>query len=394
MYMLKCLLIILSLPILLTGCGRINPSEQQPAQEPAQTTMSDASAVLPTPSPSPPPPPEPEQAPPSKAEVFLGAMTPEEKIGQLFMVAFRGEGMTAFNSAMADVIDSYKPGGVILFSENVQSKEQVSKLIEELQRHSKTPLFIAVDEEGGRVSRLGGLFGEHIPAAGKTASVDEALERGKKLGQRLKELGFNMNFAPVADINTNPQNTVIGDRAFSGCPETAAAYVSACVKGMKSEGIIPVVKHFPGHGDTYEDSHHGTAVFRHDLMRLTDAEILPFIAGTDAGAAVMTGHITAPFITGDDLPATLSKEIIDGILRGKLDFNGIVITDAMDMRAITKYYPPEAAAISALEAGADIILMPADLNAAYDAVLDALNSGRLSEERINASVLRVLEKKF
>ena len=328
------------------------------------------------------------------AEELLESMTLEEKVGQLFMCAFRGNGMSEFNSVMMKTLDNYKPSGIVLFSENVVSKTQVSELIADLKNYSKVPMFIAVDEEGGRVSRLGRLYDEKIPAPGSVVSAQDALWRGLELGRRLNELGFNMNFAPVADIHTNPENTVIGDRAFSDNPETAAEYVSASVTGMISEGIIPVVKHFPGHGDTKEDSHYGIAVYEGDFKRLIGVEAIPFVAGIDAGApVVMIGHINTPLITDDRLPATFSKYLITEILRGQLGFSGVIITDAMDMGAITKYYRPGEAAVAAIEAGVDIILMPADLDEAYNAVLEAVKSGRLTEERINESVMRILELK-
>ena len=322
-------------------------------------------------------------------------MTIEEKIGQLFMCAFRGERMTELNSTMIETLDEYKPSGVILFSENVESKTQVLKLIKDLKAYGAITVLVAVDEEGGRVSRVGKLFDSQVPAAGKTASVEEALERGRELGRRLKELGFDMNFAPVADINTNSANSVIGDRAFSSDPETAAAYVAASVVGMRSEGILPVAKHFPGHGNTSEDSHYGSAVFEGDMPRFMEVEIIPFIAAINAGvAAVMVGHINTPYITDDGLPATLSRFLITDTLRGQLGFDRVVITDAMDMGAITQFYDSGEAAVAAIEAGADIILMPASLEVAYNAVLGAVRNGRLTEERIDESVLRVLNMKF
>ena len=387
---------VLASILLLTGCGNAsihNQIDKQPSQPAMATTQPETAQTL-VPAAEPPIVPKLEEPEKTLAEKLLETMTLEERVGQLFMYAFRGEGMTEFNNVMAKTLDEYKPSGVILFSENVNSKAQVSKLIDDLKNHSKVPIFVSVDEEGGRVTRVGKLYDEQIPAADKTASPEVALERGKELGRRLKELGFNMNFAPVADINTNPANTVIGSRAFSSNPETAAEYVTAAVSGMKSEGIIPAIKHFPGHGDTKEDSHHGIAVYQGDIDRLMGEELVPFIAGIDVGVdVVMVGHINAPIITEDALPATFSKKLITDILRGQLGFDGVVITDAMDMGAITKYYPPGEAAVAAIEAGIDIILMPADVHAAYTAVLEAARSGRLPEDRINASVLRILELK-
>ncbi|MDR2939505.1 MAG: glycoside hydrolase family 3 protein [Clostridiales bacterium] len=327
------------------------------------------------------------------AESMLESMSIEEKIGQLFIYALQNEGYE-FTDGMARGLTRYKPAGVILFSEKVGTSGQVIKLIEELKRHSKIPLFVSTDEEGGRVSRVGKLFEMPIGPAGETKSAEEAFGRGAEIGRRLLSLGFNMDLAPVADINSNPQNTVIGDRAFSASADKAAEYVSAFINGMHSEGVLSVIKHFPGHGDTVEDSHQGAAVFKYGKDRLFSSELKPFIKGIEAGAdAVMVGHISAPNITGDSLPATFSPVMVTQILRGELGYDGLVITDAMNMGAVTNYYGPGEAAILALEAGVDIILMPADMEIAYEAVMGAYKQGRLSEGRINESVLRALKVK-
>jgi beta-glucosidase-like glycosyl hydrolase/poly-gamma-glutamate capsule biosynthesis protein CapA/YwtB (metallophosphatase superfamily) len=333
------------------------------------------------------------QTPKTEAEELLETLSIEEKIGQLFFCAFRNEG-TEFTKNMRDFLERYKPAGVVLFSGEIGTKQQTINLIAKLKEHSEIPLIVATDEEGGRVSRIGKLFNGYIGPAGGTKTATEAAVRGFELGKRLGELGFNMNLAPVADINSNAQNKVIGDRAFSANPDTAAEYVAAFIEGIKSEGVLSVIKHFPGHGDTAEDSHNGMAVYKHDITRLFDTELKPFISGIVSGAdAVMVGHISAPEITGNDIPATFSGEIVNGILRGDLEYNGLVMTDAMDMGAITNYYSPGEAAVAAIEAGIDIIVMPEKFDEAYNGVMNAYLEGRLSEERINESVMRVLNLK-
>jgi beta-N-acetylhexosaminidase len=387
---------VVVLMLLLTACG-IN-TDTSSDENGRQSTGAPVASFSPTAAPAPPQTSlpsataKPTEAP-DFAENLLKTMTLEEKIGQLFIYGLQNEGVE-FTEGMARTMTQFQPAGVVLFSEKIGTRAQVIALTEALQSHSDLPLFIAVDEEGGRVSRIGSLFDDAIGPAGKTQSADEAAARGAEIGRRLRELGFNLNFAPVADVNSNPQNTVIGDRAFSSDPDTAAAYVAAFIEGSQRENVLTVIKHFPGHGDTDEDSHQGIAVFRHDRQRLNEIELKPFVAGIAAGTdAVMIGHISAPEITGDDLPATFSAVMITEILRGALGFDGLVITDAMNMGAITNRYSAGEAAVAALKAGADVILMPEDLAEAYHAVTAACGSGALTEERINASVLRVLRVK-
>jgi beta-N-acetylhexosaminidase len=316
-------------------------------------------------------------------------MSLEEKVGQMFMCAYDAD--------MVDMVKDYHLGGVILFSSDIQTETQTRKLISDLQEASRFPLFIAVDEEGGIVSRLGALGGERLPNAaqvGRSGDFSRAFERGVTIAKRLKDLGFNVNFAPVADINTNSRNTVIGSRAFSPDSKIAGGMVSEFVKGLQGEGIAATLKHFPGHGDTNEDSHYGLATVIHDINRLNEREFVPFQMGIDAGAAfVMIGHISAPNVTGNDEPATFSKKIVTELLREQLKFDGIIVTDALNMGAITKYYSPGETAVKAVLAGADILLMPHDLILAYNAVIEAVRGGVIYESRIDESVLRILEMK-
>ena len=335
----------------------------------------------------------------SQIEKYIQEMSLEEKAGQMFMCAFRdrSQGVTEINAYMRSTVNNYHPGGVILFSENISNEAQAKKLIGDLQNESRLPLFIAVDEEGGLVSRLKSLGGERLPDAaqvGRSGDFSQAFERGVTIAKSLQNLGFNVNFAPVADINTNSMNTVIGSRAFSPDPEIAGGMVSEFVRGLQGEGIAATLKHFPGHGDTKEDSHYGLASVTHDMDRLTEKELVPFQMGIDAGVGfVMIGHISVPSITGNDEPALFSEKIITGILRDKMKFNGVIVTDALDMGAVTRYYSPGETAVKAILAGVDILLMPQDLDAAYNAVLDAVRNGEISESRIDESVRRILEMK-
>lgn len=335
----------------------------------------------------------------------IESMTLEEKTGQLFMCAFRkdnqGIPITKINENIISVLDKYKIGGVIFFAENIDTEEQTKKFIEDLQNKSTIPLLVGVDEEGGRVSRLkasGKIKMDLIPPAleiGTSGDLQKAYDYNLTISNKLKELGFNIDFAPVADINTNPENTVIGDRAYGTEPEQTGNMVAQAVKGLIDGGVKPVLKHFPGHGDTLSDTHKEETYVNHDIERLETTELIPFKKGIEAGAEfVMISHIKMPNITNDNLPASFSKDIINGILRQKLEFDGIVITDALDMGAITNYYTPEEIAVKAVDAGVDILLMPENLEASYNAVINAVKNGDILEERLNESVKRILISKY
>jgi beta-N-acetylhexosaminidase len=262
-------------------------------------------------------------------------------------------------------------------------------------------MFIGIDEEGGIISRLNQAQKLHSTVMpppfeiGSTGNTEYAYLSAKAIAEEIKSLGFNLDFAPVADVFSNPLNKIIGWRAYSSDGPTAAKMVAKAVNGISDAGVIPVLKHFPGHGDTLEDSHTGAAVINNSLERLKEVEFLPFESGIDAGARmVMIAHVLTPKITGNGLPATLSEPIIQGILRKQLGFDGVVITDSLEMSAITAFYPEEEAVVMAVQAGTDMLLMPNDLNKAYNAILKAVKDGRISEERIDESVRRILKLKF
>ena len=272
-------------------------------------------------------------------------------------------------------------------------------LIEQLRDATTVPLFLGVDEEGGLVARLANnaAFGlpkyESAAAVGASGNPADAENMGRTIGGYLADYGFTVDFAPVADVYTNPANTVIGSRAFSADANTAAAMAGACARGLASQGVLPVYKHFPGHGDTAEDSHNGLAVTYKTHDELAACEWIPYSANDLTGCAVMVGHIAAPNVTGDLTPASLSGTMITGYLRGELGFTGLVITDSMAMHGVTDAYSSGDAAIAAIEAGVDIILMPEVLSEAFDAVAAAVENGTISEARLNESVYRVLQYK-
>ena len=331
------------------------------------------------------------------------ALTLEQKVGQLFIVRpdaldltlaqetindAKADGVTELTDAMRDALRTYPVGGICQFGKNISGPEQIKRFNDDLQAASQTPLFITVDEEGGRVSRLANNPAFDLPQY-KNGAIPDARAMGQDIGGYLKQYGFNMDFAPVADVNTNPDNPVIGDRSFSSDAETAARMVADAAQGLRENGILPTLKHFPGHGDTKEDSHTALAVTHKTLAELQDCEFLPFAADTGLHA-VMVGHIAAPNVTGDMTPATLSPALVGLIPDAE---NTLIVTDSLAMDAITAAYTPGEAAVLALQAGCDVLLMPNGLPEAYNAVLQAVKDGTISEERLDRSVDKILRYK-
>ena len=343
----------------------------------------------------------PEQIKAETINQILADMTIEEKVGQLLMMDFRKNAddtdMTVLSEDAAQQIADYHLGGVILFAENLDTMEQSQMLVNQMQAAADMELFIGIDEEGGMVSRLDKSQIPHVSipnAAQMQGDIAQAKQAGADIGTVLSKIGVNVDFAPVADVYTNPENTVIGERAYGTDANTVADMATAFMQGLEAQGVKAVAKHFPGHGDTATDSHDGMAISNHDLTRLQDVEFVPFSRLVQEGIDfVMVGHITMPQVTEDGLPASLSPQAI-ALLRENIGFDGIVITDAMNMGAIVSYYPDGQAAVQAIQAGVDIVLMPADLEAAYLALLDAVGKGEISQTRLDESVRRILEVKY
>ncbi len=347
----------------------------------------------------------------SEAELLLNQMTQWEKIGQLFIVrpemlvltqpgtTENEAGFKSVTSLMEKALKDYPVGGIAMFNRNLQSPTQIKKFNADLQAISKVPLFVAIDEEGGAVSRIANNKAFNVPtyesvaAVGATADAGKAKQMGSTIGAYLWEYGFNMDFAPVADVYTNPQNTVIGNRAFSSDPQIVAKMAEAMAEGLRSQNITPVFKHFPGHGDTAQDSHYELAVSYKTLDEMVRCEWLPFMEATDQDF-VMLAHVAAPKITGDMLPATLSYKLVTECLRGKCGFEGLIITDSFAMDAIKNTYGVGEAAVMAFQAGCDMVLMPEDVKACFDAVEKALDNGVLTQQWLDATVLRILEFKI
>ena len=325
-------------------------------------------------------------------------MTIDEKLGQMLIVGLEGY---EIDDGARQMIDELHVGGFILFGRNIESPEQLLKLNNSLKTANsanKIPLFISVDEEGGRISRIPKAI-KNLPTnreIGKINNEEFSYEVGMLLAEKVSAFGFNMNFAPVLDINSNPKNPVIGDRAFGSKAEVVRSLGVQTMLGIKSKGVIPVVKHFPGHGDTSVDSHVGLPSVDNDLERLKSFELIPFKAAIENGAeCVMVAHILLPKIDAEN-PATLSKTIITDILRNQLKFDGVVITDDMTMGAITKNYDLATAAVQSVNAGSDIILVAHQYEnalATMKSFKEAVQAGEITEERINQSVYRILKLK-
>ena len=316
----------------------------------------------------------------------LASYTLEEKVWQLFMVGTQ------------ELQDSLYPvGGVILFAYDIKDSAQLIHLTDSLHALPGSPL-ISIDEEGGRVARIGrnkAFNVPRIPAMSKASGQEDAYEFGNSIGRYLALYGIDIDFAPVADVNTNPQNPVIGDRAFSEDPSDAAGKVVKYLQGLSDAGIYGCIKHFPGHGDTQTDSHFGYAQSLKTWEELLSCEMIPFKAGIEAGTPlVMTAHIAVPSVTGLAIPSTLSPLMLTEKLRGELGYDGIIITDALRMGAISKEYSASEAAALAFIAGADILLLPENPLEAFKGVMAAIEDGRITEERLDASVRRILELKI
>jgi beta-N-acetylhexosaminidase len=336
---------------------------------------------------------------------MIKEMNMDEKIGQLFMLAVRhtayGEPAYDADDYIKDYMDRYLPGGIILFTINFKDPHQTRTMIQKLQDHSPYPLFIATDEEGGKVSRLGSTEAMEVislPPASELSRYDspELTEfAASVLAEDMRDLGFNMDMAPVADLRNRGKHDVIGTRSFGSDPELNAAMIASFVKGLQNNGISSVLKHFPGHGNVSGDSHDGAVSSLSSAEDFSKKEFVSFISGIAAGADfVLTAHIAAPALSGDSIPASLSPVIQTEILREQLGFEGIIITDAMDMGAIKNLYSPEEASLTAILAGTDIILMPEHIPSAQQSIRDALEDGRLSEERLYLSLKRIIKLKF
>ena len=333
-----------------------------------------------------------------KVDEKMKDMTLREKIGQMLIVSYSG---TEYNAELDTLLKDVKPGGFILFSDNISTYQNTTEYIKNVKSTASIPMIIGIDQEGGRVQRIKALADANvitIPSmleVGRTNDEEISYKVGKILASEIASFGVNLDFAPVLDVFSNPNNTVIGDRAFGVDYQSVVKMSLPFAHGMQEENIIPVYKHFPGHGDTAADSHVELPVVNKTKEELYQNELIPFKNAIDDGAqAIMVAHIALPNVTGNYLPATLSKEVITDILRNELKFDGVVITDAINMGALANNYNLEEICEYSINAGADCLLMPKNPVETVNTIEKLINENRISEEKINEAVTRILKLKY
>ncbi|SHI93150.1 beta-glucosidase [Clostridium cavendishii DSM 21758] len=349
----------------------------------------------------------------NETKEILNKLTLEEKLEQMIIIELpyvyennNKVDFTKVTDSVKEFLKTRKPGGIILFKNNMISEEQSQTMIKDIKScKDKIPFFITVDEEGGRISQVPVKLNIKTAAdIGRTGNPKNAFEAAKTIGSELKKLGFNVDYAPVMDVNTNPKNPIIGDRSFSPDPKIVATFGTEYINGLKEQGILSTAKHFPGHGDTIGDSHKGFVEVTHDINRIESVELLPFREAIKANVDfIMVGHITVPALDSSKTPSSLSKPIVTNLLKEKMGFKGVVITDALNMGAVTQNYNKLEAVKLAINSGCDIALMP-DITvipgkdiSSYDELIkylvDEVRKGNIKEERIDDAVLRILDKK-
>ena len=335
------------------------------------------------------------------AQIITDNLTLEQKTGQIIMFALPGQSVNKDNS---ELIRKYLPGGIILFGYNVGENSDLPGFIDELQQESMNrssiPLFVSTDQEGGRVIRITkGItrFPGNL-AAGVSERYNDIKKMARITGMELRSRGINMNLAPVLDINNNPVNPVINTRSFGSNPVVTAKAGASYISGLQSAGCIAVAKHFPGHGDTESDSHHVLPVINHDMERLKKVELVPFYkAIKEKVECIMSAHIHFPYVTENDEPATLSKFFLTDLLRVEMKFNGIVMTDDLEMNAVSGKMDLGEAAVKSFLAGSDVILVSSygkNIPVIYNALLSAVKEGTISMDRLNKSGNRIIELKL
>ncbi len=329
---------------------------------------------------------------------MLNNLTLEEKIGQMLFINYQKS--DKLTNDLKDLITTIHPGGFILFKENLKDYTTAQNFINNLQNSSSIPMFIGIDEEGGRVDRLTNIKNytySKIPPMleiGNTKDENNAYKTGVTISQILQDFNINLDFAPVTDVLYDPNNTVIGNRSFGDDPYLVARMSTALAKGLSDNNIIPVYKHFPGHGNTTTDSHYELPIITKTKDELLKSDLIPFVNAIDNNAEIiMVGHLALPNITKDYTPASLSNIIITDILKNELGYQGIIITDALNMQAITKNYQEKETYELAINAGVDILLMPNNPKQAISLIKESINEGTITEENIDNSVYKILKLK-
>ncbi len=328
-----------------------------------------------------------------KVEYRMKHMTLDEKIAQMLVLYYMSD---AVDSNLESVLEEVKPGGFILMKENITTYNQTKKFVDDITKNSEIPMIISIDQEGGSVQRFQGISDvevTNIPDMydlGSMGDLDLAYQVGRVMAEELRTIGVNVVYAPVLDVYSNPLNTVIGKRSFSSDPQVVSDMGIHLAKGLEENGVIATYKHFPGHGDTETDSHVSLPIVQKNYDELSSLELIPFQNAISSGAKIMMiGHIALPNLTGDNTPASLSKVVVTNTLKQKMNYQGLVITDALNMGALTKNYSKEEIYTQAIEAGVDLLLMPSGSKQAIEIIRK-----NISEERINESVEKILKFKY
>ena len=342
-------------------------------------------------------------------DLIINQMSLREKVGQMFFIRLEAldpdyisDELSGkyikhdiLNDEMIDTYNEYPCGGIVLFAKNLNDERQLITLTNNIHNLNNRPL-ICIDEEGGVVSRIANSNKFRVkktPNNNTMTTYDDAYKQGYYIGSYLMKYHIDIDFAPLADINSDSQDNAIGERSFGDNPILVSTMVNAFISGLHDNNIIACTKHFPGHGNSKDDSHLNEVNIEDTLEMLKEEELVPFINNLDISDMVMIGHIKTPNTTNDDLPASLSKEIITDILRDTYKYDGLIITDSFEMAAITKYYTNQEVVLTAIDAGVDILLMPENYKEAFDTIIQAINTNQIKEERINESVKRILKLK-
>lgn len=333
-----------------------------------------------------------------KAEYVLNKMTLDEKIAQMLVIYYTEDN---YDDTLQKTIKEVKPGGFILMNDNITTYDKTLELVVNMQKDSDIPMIISIDQEGGNVQRLQNISDKevaYIPSmyyVGKMNDSKLAYELGKIMAKQLRTIGVNLNFAPVVDINNNPNNEVIGKRSFGNKPSVVINMALGVKKGLEENKVNTCIKHFPGHGDTVVDSHYFLPIINKSYDELESLELIPYKNAIENNAKmIMVGHIALPKITGDETPASLSKVIITDILKTKLGYNGLVITDALNMGALTNNYTTKEIYIKAINAGVDLLLMPNGSRTAIKEIKEGLNEGKITIKQIDDAVKKILIYKY
>lgn len=385
----------------------VESSTEVPTERPMETPT-EKPTERPTETPTEPPTQAPIITIDQKVDAKLASMTLKEKVYQMMIILpeqLIGQNLvTGAGGETQAALKKYPVGGLIYFGANLKNPTQTKTMISNTLQYGRDsnglPLFICIDEEGGRVARIGNLEGNPFKVTifekmSEVVGVARAGEVGTTIGAYLKESGFNVNFAPNADVLTNPLNTVIGNRSFGSDPTDVSNKALAYAKGLKSKGILATYKHFPGHGATEGDTHEGFAYTNKTLAELQQSELVPFVSAANNNIDfVMTAHISLPNVVGDNTPTSLSYKMVTEVLKKKIGYKGLIVTDSLRMGAVTNVYTNKEIAVMAIKAGNDILLMPKDIEEAANAIMEAVGSGEIAQSRIDESVRKILKVKM